>query len=298
LTERKTGVVIKNYNGYYYVDSAGEAAPCKLRGRLKKERFSLLTGDRVVFTPPERPGGEGCIENILDRRNRLYKPAIANIDQIAMVFSLKNPDFNQNIADRFLVAAEQLAIPIIICLSKADLLTESDSTGRLVCLYGKIGYKVIKTSVVDNTGRQELQELLTGKTTVFSGLSGVGKSTLLNSFYPELALPTGAVSARNNKGRHTTRFSQLLPAGGGYVADTPGFSLAETAEFTEDALKRAFREFTVYQDNCRFAQCVHLNEPDCAVKAALADGLINQARYDNYCALLLEIRTNAKRRFK
>ena len=165
-------------------------------------------------------------------------------------------------------------------------------------MYEKIGYKVIKISAIENTGLKSLQELLAGKTTVFSGLSGVGKSTLLNSFYPELNLPTGAVSAKTNKGRHTTRFSQLLPLGGGYVADTPGFSLAETAELTETALKRAFREFAAYRDECRFAQCAHLNEPGCAVKEALAVGRIDRTRYDNYRDLLLEIRASAKRRFK
>ena len=291
----RTGLVVKNYNGYYYVASEGEIYPCKIRGRLKKERFSLLTGDKVVFTPSHP---EGSIEEILERKNRLIKPAIANVDQIVLVFSLKNPDFNQNVFDRFLVLTEQAGLPVYICLSKADLLDDQELLDSITELYQNIGYKVLVVAKDDAKSFSAVKDILTDKITVFAGMSGVGKSTLLNQLFPRLQLSTGEVSDKNNRGRHTTRFSQLIDIGGGYIADTPGFSSAHLEGLVVTDVQKAFREFARYSDRCRYLSCQHIAEPDCGVKDALANGLINAQRYQNYCSIVEEIKEAEERKYK
>lgn len=295
--DTKTGMIIKNYNGYYYVKSEGNLVACKIRGKFKKNRFSLLTGDNVVFSQP-LPESEGSIEEVLPRRNRLLKPAVANIDQIVLVFAVENPVFNQNILDRFLVMAEQAKVPVTICLSKIDLLDEYEQINDVIKLYQSIGYNVIKLSAKEMLGIEQLKQLLSAKTTVFAGLSGAGKSTLLNALYPGLELATGKVSSKNKKGRHTTRFSQFIETGEGYLVDTPGFSFAETDSMKVEDVKNAFKEFHNYVDSCRFAGCLHINEPACAVKQALGEDLIDDLRYQNYVALINECKENEEREFK
>jgi ribosome biogenesis GTPase len=288
------GRIVKNYNGYYYVDCGGTLWPCKLRGRLKKERFSLLTGDLVEIALPAGTG-EGSIEAILARKNHLDKPAVANVDQIALVFAVRDPEFNSKILDRFLLFAEQPAVPVIICLSKTDLLPGSVD---MLAAYGQLGYPIIPVSIIDHTGIERLRQLLAGKVTVFAGLSGAGKSSLLNALAPDLFLATGAVSGKIGRGRHTTRFSQLLPACGGHIIDTPGFTLVETAGLTAGEIAAAFREFVPYRTDCRFATCTHVAEPGCAVKSAVAAGGISAARYGSYRELLQEAQAHAQKRFR
>ena len=291
----RTGIIVKNYNGYYYVACEDGIFPCKIRGRLKKERFSLLTGDKVLFSPSHP---EGSIEEIFERKNRLIKPAIANVDQIVLVFSLKNPDFNQNVFDRFLVLTEQAGIPLYICLSKADMLDDKKILDSITNLYESIGYKILVVAKDDAESLLAVKQILTDKITVFAGLSGVGKSTLLNRLFPGLDLSTGEVSDKNNRGRHTTRFSQLIDIGGGYIADTPGFSSAQFDELTITDVQKAFKEFALYEDKCRYQGCQHIAEPDCRVKEALTNGLINTQRYQNYCNIIGEIKEAEERRYK
>lgn len=291
----REGIVVKNYNGYYYVASAGEVFPCKIRGRFKKERFSLLTGDRVIFSA-DYP--EGSVESILKRKNRLIKPAIANVDQIVLVFSLKNPDFNQNVFDRFLTLLEHSGLPVHICLSKADILDDTETIDAIADIYERIGYKVFVTAKDDEESLAKVKELLSGKVTVFAGLSGVGKSTLLNALFPGMDLSTGEISGKNNRGRHTTRFSQLIDTGDGYIADTPGFSSAHFDELSAGDVKNAFREFSLYSDKCRYPGCMHLAEPGCMVKEALEKGDIDRKRYENYCDIIAEIKDKEERRYK
>ncbi len=283
----ETGAVIKNYNGYYYVSTPnGRVTACKVRGRLKKTRFSLLTGDKVVFV--SAVNGEGSIEEILPRKNCLLRPAVANIDQLVLVFASRQPDLNQGVLDRFLILAEQAKIPIVLCFSKVDLLDDTADILPIKQKYQNIGYEALLLSSDNGDGLAELQNLLVGKITVFAGLSGAGKSTLLNALYPGLQLTTGSVSEKIGRGRHTTRYSELIAVGGAYIVDTPGFSLNDMAGFTEYEIRDAFPEFSQYAAGCKFSTCLHLSEPSCAVKAALTEGLIDKERYQNYLDILAE----------
>ena len=293
----KTGVVIKNYNGYYYVDCDGEVFACKIRGRFKKSRFSLITGDNVVFNIGNFDG-EGSIEDVLPRKNRLNKPAVANVDQIALVFAVKNPDFNQNVFDRFLVSMHKTNVPIKVIFSKIDLLSDVDEMEKIFSLYEKIGYEILKVSIENKENLLQIKEILKDKTTVFAGLSGVGKSTLINNLYPGLNITTGNVSKKNNRGRHTTRFSQIIAVDGAYLLDTPGFSFTEFEKFNLQDVEQAFLEFAVYREQCRFNGCLHIAEPSCAIKEALQKGLLDQTRYENYLSIINEIKGFDERKFK
>ncbi len=282
------GTIIKNYNGYYYVALSNKTVACKLRGRLKKEKFSILTGDRVQISLNEDKS-EGNIEQVLSRKNRLIKPAVANIDQIVLVFSLKNPDYKQNIVDRFLVLASQADIPIIICFNKVDL-SDIKSCKNIAQIYEQIGYEVLFVSVLTGEGLDGLTAKLHNKITVFAGLSGVGKSSILNYLNPEFSLATGEVSEKNNKGRHTTRYSQLIGFDGGYIIDTPGYALNEFTDFSKEQVSSAFKEFDKYKNDCRFNGCNHLLEPSCAVKMAVEKNIIDKNRYQNYCDIISDLK--------
>lgn len=293
------GIVVKTYNSFYYVKgSSEELVACKLRGRFKKEKFSLLVGDKVEFSLPETKTAQGNIEKILPRKNSLLRPAVANVDQIVLVFAAKSPDLNLSLLDRFLITLEQRDIPILICFSKVDLLKDLADIKKISDLYKNIGYEVLLLSQFSKSGLDEIKNILTGKTTVFAGLSGVGKSTLLNSLYPDLNLATGEVSEKNNKGKHTTRFSHLLPIEDGYIVDTPGFTFTDMTIFTEREVAQSFKEFLQYSPSCKFNTCLHIAEPDCKVKEALLEGKIAQNRYDNYLEVIGDIKKVKERKNK
>lgn len=294
-----TGIVVKAYNSYYYVKaSSNELVPCKLRGRFKKERFSLLVGDKVRFLEPETKTAEGSIEEILPRKNSLIRPAVANVDQIILVVSVKNPELNLSLLDRFLVTLEHRDIPITICFSKVDLLKRPSDIEKILSLYEGIGYNVLLVSTFNTESIAKIKSCLAGKITVFAGLSGVGKSTLLNCLYPDLNLVTGIVSEKNNKGKHTTRFSQLIPIEDGYIVDTPGFTFADMTIFTEKEIAESFIEFLEYSASCKFNTCLHLAEPNCKVKEALGIGEIAQSRYNNYVEAVNEVLKAKERKNK
>lgn len=289
----KRGKVIKAYNGYYYLLEEGATdhaalIPCKIRGKLKQTRFSLVAGDWVEFEPPL--GGEGRILHVLPRKNMLQRPAMANLDQVLVVFALSNPEPHPLQLDRFLILAELAGLPAVLCLSKADEAGES-VLRHWVELYASVGYDVLPFSSKEGQGLDAIRRRLHGKTSVLSGPSGVGKSTLLNTLFPDWRLETGAVSEKIGRGRHTTRFTQLLPLPeGGFVADTPGFSVVDFSQVTTAELIDCFPEFRQYAGQCRFNPCDHDHEPDCAVKAAVAAGEIAASRYESYKTILAEIR--------
>lgn len=286
------GVVIRAYNGYYYVRTEASLIECKTRGKLKKQREKVYVGDYVEY---ENLGQDkGIIESVLPRKSLLKRPSIANISQVFLMFAVKDPDINLKLLNRFLVLAEHSDIPITICLNKTELAMEEAE--QIAQSYRKIGYPVLLLSAHEKKNIDLLKERLTDHITVFAGPSGVGKSSLLNLVEPTFELATGAVSEKIGRGKHTTRFAQLLPlTGGGYVVDTPGFSYTEF-EMEETELAACFPEFIPHQD-CRFSPCLHSHEPSCGVKEALERGDIDNQRYQSYLEILAEIQEANKKKY-
>ena len=288
-----TAQVIKMYNGFYYLQVAGqeELLSCRLRGRIKRNKGAVVTGDHVEYHMLE--DGTGVIERCLPRRTLLKRPAVANIDQVLITFAARQPDLNQLLLNRFLVLAEWSGIPeIVICINKCDLLEEK---ADFLQDYVQAGYKLLMVSAQEGQGIQELKNLLTGRVTVFAGPSGVGKSSLLNAVDSNLELATGKISDKIKRGKHTTRAACLLPLPeGGTVVDTPGFSAAELENIDKAQLAHYFPEFRPYIEKCYYNTCTHSHEPDCAVKEAVAAGAICQARYEAYLNILQTINERKK----
>lgn len=288
-----TAQVIKMYNGFYYLQVAGqeELLSCRLRGRIKRNKGAVVTGDYVEYQMLE--DGTGVIERCLPRRTLLKRPAVANIDQVLITFAARQPDLNQLLLNRFLVLAEWSGIPeIVICINKCDLLEEKVD---FLQDYVQAGYKLLMVSAQEGKGIQELKNLLTGRVTVFAGPSGVGKSSLLNAVDSNLELATGKISDKIKRGKHTTRAACLLPLPeGGTVVDTPGFSAAELENIDKAQLAHYFPEFRPYIEKCYYNTCTHSHEPDCAVKEAVAAGAICQARYEAYLNILQTINERKK----
>ena len=281
------GLVLKNYNGYYYVQVANAVFTCKVKGKMKQNRFSLATGDRVLLEPGEQ--GEGMIKKVLPRKNYLPRPTMANLDLFVATFACATPDFSFLLADKLLALAELAQIPALLVLNKEDQ-APSGLIEKVRAVYEPIGYEVYTLSAKEGTGVETLRQRLKGRVCAFGGPSGVGKSYTINAIDSSVDLRTGAVSEKIGRGKHTTRFAQLLPFDEGYIADTPGFGnlLLEGME-PEQALA-AFREFAQYEDGCRFCPCSHTHEPVCGVKEAVASGAIAASRYESYLAMLEEIR--------
>lgn len=288
-----TAQVIKMYNGFYYLQVAGqeELLSCRLRGRIKRNKGAVVTGDYVEYQMLE--DGTGVIESCLPRQTLLKRPAVANIDQVLITFAARQPDLNQLLLNRFLVLAEWSGIPeIVICINKCDLLEEK---ADFLQDYVQAGYKLLMVSAQEGQGIQELKNLLAGRVTVFAGPSGVGKSSLLNAVDSNLELATGKISDKIKRGKHTTRAACLLPLPeGGTVVDTPGFSAAELENIDKAQLAHYFPEFRPYIEKCYYNTCTHSHEPDCAVKEAVAAGAICQARYEAYLNILQTINERKK----
>ena len=288
-----TAQVIKMYNGFYYLQVAGqeELLSCRLRGRIKRNKGAVVTGDYVEYQMLE--DDTGVIESCLPRRTLLKRPAVANIDQVLITFAARQPDLNQLLLNRFLVLAEWSGIPeIVICINKCDLLEEK---ADFLQDYVQAGYKLLMVSAQEGQGIQELKNLLAGRVTVFAGPSGVGKSSLLNAVDSNLELATGKISDKIKRGKHTTRAACLLPLPeGGTVVDTPGFSAAELENIDKAQLAHYFPEFRPYIEKCYYNTCTHSHEPDCAVKEAVAAGAICQARYEAYLNILQTINERKK----
>lgn len=286
------GVVVRAFNSYYFVQTADKVVMCTLRGRFKKERFSLLVGDEVEYTTTGEE--KGVIEHILPRRSMLRRPMVANVNQVILTFAAVNPDINAALVDRFLILAELSGLDIMICINKVEL-ADLGELGVLTGLYQDIGYQVLSLSARQNLGIEQLKQQLFGRISVFAGPSGAGKSTILNAVEPGLALTTGEVSAKIGRGKHTTRFAELLPlSGGGFVVDTPGFSFTEFTDVPATELMHCFPEIAKYAANCKFTTCLHDKEPQCAVKQAVHDQQISPNRYHSYLEVLTEIREARK----
>ena len=286
------GTVIKAYSGYYYVQTAEQVVTCSLRGRFKKQRFSLLVGDEVQYS--KTAGGKGVIEKILPRRSMLRRPMIANVDQVLLTFAAANPDINLLLIDKFLVLAELSQLHILLCINKLDL-ADTSLIELLAARYRRAGYEVLLLAAKKGVGVDNLRTCLANRITVLAGPSGVGKSTILNEIEPGLQLVTGEVSEKIGRGKHTTRYAQLLPLSyGGFVVDTPGFSFTEFNDVNPVELTACFPEIAQFAVQCKFSTCLHDKEPQCAVKGAVQEGLIERERYESYLQILAEIKDNEK----
>lgn len=291
------GRVLKNYNGYYYVqvDEEKKLYTCKLKGKMKKNRFSLATGDIVSFEAGEKD--EGMITKVMPRKNFLLRPTMANLDLFVATFACASPDFSFLLADKLLALAELAHIPAILVLNKADN-APVGLIEQVKSVYGKIGYEVYAISAQNGTGIAELRTRLRGKICAFGGPSGVGKSSTINAIDSSVELRTGAVSEKIGRGKHTTRYAQLLPFDEGYIADTPGFGNLLLEGLEEDMAVYSFREFAEYEHGCRFCPCTHTHEPVCGVKQAVEAGEIAPSRYESYLNMREEIKELQEREGK
>ena len=281
------GRVLKNYNGYYYVSVEDKIYTCKVKGKMKQNRFSLATGDMVSFQMGEKD--EGMIKKVLPRKNFLLRPTIANLDLLVVTFACASPDFSYLLADKLFALAELAKIPAILVLNKKDIAPDG-LIDEVKATYEKIGYEVFAISADNNEGVELLREKLRGKICAFGGPSGVGKSSTINAIDSTVDLRTGEVSEKIGRGKHTTRYAQLLPFDEGYIADTPGFGNLLFEDFDEKNLVDCFKEFADFEDGCKFCPCNHTHEPVCGVKEAVASGEVAQSRYQSYLDILQEIK--------
>jgi len=282
---------------HYLMSYSSETRSDHFRGRgiLKKKGIAPLVGDRVIYMLTEH--GEGMVDELLPRESELIRPQVANVKLAVLLFSVREPDMNLNLLDKFLVHIEHSGLETLIVLTKQDLADDNgEATQYVKELYERVGYEVMVTSSLTGAGSEELRKRLAGIISVFSGQSGVGKSTLLNRLVPGLKLETGEISMRLGRGRHTTRHVELMDIGeGGFVADTPGFSQLDFLELGVEELSTCFREFAEYAGDCKFRGCTHLHEPGCRVIEAWKAGVIADSRYEHYKLFFNEMKDKKRR---
>ncbi len=291
-----TGKIIKGIAGFYYIhDGHDKVYACKAKGVFRNRGIKPVVGDNVEFTVLDETALEGNIDKILPRKNVLIRPASANVDQALVVFAITQPDPNFNLLDRFLIMMLTQDIPVTICFNKTDL-ENGAKQQEYRSIYEQAGYPVMFVSTYEKSGVEAVRDYLRGKTTILAGPSGVGKSSLTNLLQPEAAMETGSISEKIKRGKHTTRHAELFCVEEDtYLMDTPGFSSMYLEEIEPQELKDYFPEFEAYEAECRFQRdCVHIGEPVCGVKAALAEGKISQSRYDNYGLLYQELKNRRK----
>jgi len=282
MAEKRTGRIVRSLSGFYDVQTDSGPVTCRARGALRKGSQSPLTGDLVEITVEH---GKGMVEKILPRRNSFVRPAVANLDALVVFAANTNPVTEPFLIDRVAAIAGDQEVPVYLCVNKCDL----DPAVDLCRIYTNAGFRVIRASAETGEGAEELRQLLRGKLTAFTGNSGVGKSSMLNRLCPQLQLPTGEVSEKLGRGRHTTRHVELYQLEADtYVADTPGFSSFDTDQMDlilKENLQYAFPDFGDFIGQCQFHDCSHRKEPGCAVIAALSRGAVEQTRYDSYLRL-------------
>lgn len=279
------GIIIKGIGGFYYVKSEDKIIECKARGKFRHNELSPMVGDEVEI---KEKSGKGVIEDIYERKNMLIRPSVANVTQALVVFAIKNPDINEDLLNRFLMLCEFNKLDIIVCFNKTDL-TDCIHENEVVNMVKSAGYKVVFLKAKEGEGIEELRDYLDGNVTVLCGPSGVGKSTIINTLAGKTLMETGNISEKLKRGKHTTRHSELLQIGKGFIVDTPGFSSLDTSFINKEDVQDCFPEFNDYLGGCKFNSCLHYKEPSCAIKKEVENGNINSKRYDFYVKIIEEV---------
>lgn len=303
------GKIIRGIAGFYYVHVSrasliaegisvdaqeGCIYECKAKGIFRKDKKKPLVGDDVQVDVLSQEKLLGNIRTILPRHSELIRPAVANVDQALVIFSIVKPQPNFNLLDRFLIMMQQQDIPCVICFNKQDI-DEEDACTNYRKIYEQCGYRTIAASAKSKEGIEELTALLKGVTTTVAGPSGVGKSSLVNCLQTDIIMETGSISEKIERGKHTTRHSELIAIGENtYILDTPGFSSLGLFDLEKEELAGFFPEFAEHEKYCKFGGCAHINEPVCGVREAVADGKISRMRYENYCLLYEELKNKKK----
>ncbi|MCL2662452.1 MAG: ribosome small subunit-dependent GTPase A [Oscillospiraceae bacterium] len=281
LSMIKDGFIYKALSGFYYVKSEEGTTECRARGRFRLDKSTPLVGDNVSFKPTEH--GKGLLTEIHPRKNSFVRPPLANIDKMVIIASEAIPVTDTFLIDRMTAIAADSDCEPVICINKTDI----DAADKLYSIYSDVGYTTVRTSALTGEGICSLVDVIDESICAFTGNSGVGKSSILNAIEPDFGISVGDISKKLGRGRHTTRHVELYRLScGALVADTPGFSAFDSSHLTDkDRLQFLFPEFETYIGSCRYLDCAHIKEPDCAITDALKNGKLQQTRYESYVRL-------------
>lgn len=287
------GTILKGIGGFYYIDTDNGVYECRARGIFRKENMTPVVGDYVKIQIIDEKNKKGNLEVIEKRKNELIRPRVSNVDQAIIVFASVSPDINLDLLDRFLVVVEEQGLDVVICINKIDL--DINKKFQSICkIYEEAGYCIIPVCTKDGTGIEDIKKHLKNKITVFAGPSGVGKSSILNAVSPALNLNTGEISAKIERGKHTTRHAELMEfEPNSYIVDSPGFTSLHLDHINKDDLQNYFIEFQEFNHGCKFTGCTHIHEPDCNIKAHIGSG-IGEERYNRYVTLYNELKEKRK----
>ncbi|NMM65639.1 ribosome small subunit-dependent GTPase A [Clostridium sp. P21] len=279
------GTIVKGIAGFYYIKTDKDIVECKARGKFRHNELTPMVGDKVEIAIKN---GKGVINKICPRINKLIRPSVANVTQALVVFALKSPEINEELLNKFLLNCEYNNLKVIVCFNKLDLALQ-EKTNEIVEMIKSAGYETMFLKAKEGYGIDLIREKLQDNVTVLCGPSGVGKSTILNAIMGKEVMATGEISERLRRGKHTTRHSELIDIGDGFLVDTPGFSSLEIELISKEELQQCFPEFDSYIGGCKFSGCSHYKEPGCAVKKAVEQKEINEKRYKFYIKALEEI---------
>lgn len=279
------GIITKGIGGFYYIKTEDGLYECKARGKFRLDELTPMVGDKVEIKIDNN--SKGTIEKIFERKNKLIRPAVANISQAIIVFAFKNPNINLDLLNKFLLKCEYNEIKAVVAFNKVDLVDNPDKE-EVVDIVKSAGYEVIYLNAKEGIGIEKIKEKLKGNLNVLCGPSGAGKSTIINKLVGKDVMQTGQISEKLKRGKHTTRHSELIEVENGFLVDTPGFSSLTIDDIEKEEVQFLFPEFIDYINRCKFTGCLHYKEPSCALKNALEQGKIHKKRYEFYIQIIEE----------